>query len=134
MFTREETTEMTINDHGNLALNRSENHGTGWLSQHTGPFQRKPQHFQGPEKRKAGPSPSPESCTELGMQISHDSSCQQLLGGTLLFQSQHSALGAFPRLKKGHVTTALVALHSRMNSSSEGRSWVPPCTAGRLDS
>lgn len=50
------------------------------------------------------------------------------------FQSQHSVLGAFPRLKKGHVTTALVALHSRMNSSSEGGSWVPPSTAGRLDS
>lgn len=90
MFTREETTEMTINDHGNLALNLSEKHGTGWLSQHTGPFQRKPQHFQGPEKSKAGPSPSPASCTELGMQINHDSSCQQLLEGSLLFQSQHS--------------------------------------------
>lgn len=53
MLTGKETTEKTVNEHGNMG-SPSAAWKIGWLSQHTGHFQRKPEHFQGTEKSKVG--------------------------------------------------------------------------------
>lgn len=60
---------------------------------------------------------------DLGMQISMAALADSCWGAAP-FPFQYPVLGAFPRLTQGHITTALVALHSRMHSSSEGRGCI----------
>lgn len=87
MLTGKETTEKTTDEHGNRNPKwRLEDRGQGGYRSTPATF-RGQSTFSVQRRAKRDKALLHSMCRELGMQINHDSSCQQLLEkGNLLFQ------------------------------------------------